>query len=74
MVRLKLNRLNRDQQKTVDALGPARYRKAVGEKKEFIWGFTDAAHWSFRIDLTQSRWKIPGPSMRPATNTKAASS
>lgn len=47
MVRLKLNRLDRDQQKTVDALRPARYRKAVDEKKEFVWGFTDAAHWVF---------------------------
>lgn len=41
MIRLKLNRLPAEAQKRFDALGAARYRKAVEGKKQFVWGFTD---------------------------------
>ena len=47
MIRLKLNRLGPARQKIVDALGPARYRQAVEDKKAYVWGLTDAASWVF---------------------------
>ncbi len=47
MIRLKLNRLAAEQQKIIDAVGPARYHQAVEDKNEFVWGLTDAVSWVF---------------------------
>jgi hypothetical protein len=47
MIRLKLNPLPTEEQKRVDALGAARFREAAGQKKDFVWGFTDAVHRIF---------------------------
>jgi len=47
MMRLKLNRYPAEEQKHRDAVGAARFRQAVEEEKDFVWGFTDAVHKIF---------------------------
>lgn len=47
MIRLKLDRLDNEQIKAADVLGPARLRKAIADKQDFVWGFTDALHRVF---------------------------
>ena len=47
MIRIKLNQHSERQRKIIDSLGPARYRKAVQDKAEFVWGFTDALYRVF---------------------------
>ncbi|MAV36718.1 MAG: hypothetical protein CMJ59_14825, partial [Planctomycetaceae bacterium] len=47
MIRIKLNQHSERQRKIIDSLGPARYRKEVQDKAEFVWGFTDALHRVF---------------------------
>lgn len=47
VIRIALHRHNAQQRKAITALGPARYRKAVVDKEDFVWGFTDALHRVF---------------------------
>lgn len=47
MIRFRLNRPSERQIQAADALGPARLRKAIKDKQDFVWGFTDALHRVF---------------------------
>ena len=62
MIRLKLNRLGDEEQKQIHALDPAHYREAIVQKKEFVWGVTDAVHKIFRdrpyAGPLENEWQI----------------
>ena len=42
-----MNRLDDEQRRAMDALGPARLRKMIEQEADFAWSFTDAMHRVF---------------------------
>ena len=62
VIRIALHRHNAQQRKAITALGPARYRKAVVDKEDFVWDSPMRCIVYSQIGPTPGTWETPGRS------------